>query len=63
MKDAWCLVTSDRDGAPRLLVQSYAKRRGIETSFRDLEDPRHRLGLSEPAYLTNLLLRTRICSL
>ena len=46
MKDSWCLVASDRDAAPRLLVQFYAKRWGIETSFRDLKDPRYGLGLS-----------------
>ena len=46
MKDAWCLVASDRNAAPRLLIQYYAKRWGIETSFRDLKDRRYGLGLS-----------------
>ena len=46
MNDAWCLVASDRNAAPRLLIQYYAKRWGIETSFRDLKDPRYGLGLS-----------------
>ena len=46
MKDAWCLVASDRNATPRLLIQYYAKRWGIETSFRDLKDPRYGLGLS-----------------
>ena len=51
MKDAWCLVASDRDAAPRFLVQLYAKRWGIETSFRDLKDPRYGLGLSQGHFL------------
>ena len=46
MNDAWCLVASDRNAAPRLLIRYYAKRWGIETSFRDLKDPRYGLGLS-----------------
>ena len=46
MKDSWCLVASDRNASPRLLIQYYAKRWGIETSFRDLKDPRYGLGLS-----------------
>ena len=46
MKDHWCLVASDENAAPRLLIQFYAKRWGIETSFRDLKDPRYGLGLS-----------------
>ena len=46
MKDVWCLVASDRNATPRLLIRYYAKRWGIETSFRDLKDPRYGLGLS-----------------
>ena len=46
MKDAWCLVASDRNVAPQVLIRYYAKRWGIETSFRDLKDPRYGLGLS-----------------
>ena len=46
MKDSWCLVASDPDAAPQRLTQYYAKRWGIETSFRDLKDPRFGLGLS-----------------
>ena len=46
MNDAWCLVASDRNAAPRLLIHYYAKRWGIETSFRDLKDPRYGLWLS-----------------
>ena len=46
MKDNWCLVASDPSAAPRVLIHYYAKRWGIETSFRDLKDPRYGLGLS-----------------
>ena len=46
MKDSWCLVASDPNAVPRLLIRYYAKRWGIETSFRDLKDPRYGLGLS-----------------
>ena len=46
MKDHWCLVASDPDATPRVLIHFYAKRWGIETSFRDLKDPRYGLGLS-----------------
>ena len=46
MKDSWCLVASDRDAAPQRLVKYCAKRWGIETSFRDIKDPRFGLGLS-----------------
>ena len=40
----WWPVTAN--APPRLLVQYYAKRWGIETSFRDLKDLRYGLGLS-----------------
>ena len=46
MKDSWCLVASDPNAAPRVLIHYYAKHWGIETSFRDLKDPRYGLGLS-----------------
>ena len=46
MKDSWCLVASDPDAPPQRLTQYYAKRWGIETSFRNLKDPRFGLGLS-----------------
>ena len=46
MKDCWCLVASDPNATPRVLIHFYAKRWGIETSFRDLKDSRYGLGLS-----------------
>ena len=46
VKDSWCLVANDRDAAPQRLVKYYSKRWGIETSFRDIKDPRFGLGLS-----------------
>ena len=46
MKDSWCLVASDRKAVPRTLIGYYAKRWGIETSFRDIKDMRFGMGLS-----------------
>jgi hypothetical protein len=46
MKDSWCLVASDRKAAPRTLIGYYAKRWGIEASFRDIKDMRFGMGLS-----------------
>ena len=36
MKEPWCLVASERRVGTRTLVRYYAKRWGIETSFRDI---------------------------
>lgn len=46
MKDSWCLVASDRKAGARTLIGYYAKRWGIETSFRDIKDMRFGMGLS-----------------
>ena len=46
MKDSWCLVASERNVAARTLIGYYAKRWGIETSFRDIKDMRFGMGLS-----------------
>jgi len=46
MKDSWCLVASDRKAVPRTLIGYYAKRWGIESSFRDIKDMRFGMGLS-----------------
>ena len=45
MKEPWCLVTSEREVATRTLIRYYAKRWGIETSFRDIKDMRFGMGL------------------
>ncbi|TFH46999.1 MAG: IS4 family transposase [Lysobacterales bacterium] len=46
MKEPWCLVASERTVAARTLIRYYAKRWGIETSFRDIKDLRFGMGLS-----------------
>ena len=46
MKEPWCLVSSKRLGA-RAMAALYAKRWGIETSFRDVKNPRFGMGLKE----------------
>ena len=46
MKEAWCVVTSERTVATRTVLRDYAKRWGIETSFRDIEDMRFAMGMS-----------------
>ncbi len=46
MKEPWCLVASDREAKARTLVGYYAKRWGIETSFRDIKDLRFGMGMS-----------------
>ena len=46
MKDSWCLVASDPKAAAGTLIKYYAKRWGIETSFRDIKDMRFGMGLS-----------------
>lgn len=46
MKTPWCLVASDLHAKARTLINYYAKRWGIEPSFRDTKDLRFGLGLS-----------------
>ncbi len=46
MKEPWRLVASERRGA-RAMAALYAKRWGIETSFRDVKNPRFGMGLKE----------------
>ena len=46
MKEPWCLVASERRSA-RAMAALYAKRWGIETSFRDVKNPRFGMGLKE----------------
>ena len=46
MKEPWCLVASERRVGTRTLVRYYAKRWGIETSFRDIKDIRFGMGMS-----------------
>ena len=46
MKEPWCVVASEAKVAPRTLIRYYAKRWGIETSFRDIKDMRFGMGIS-----------------
>ena len=46
MKEPWCLVSSERRGA-RAMAALYARRWGIETSFRDVKNPRFGMGMKE----------------
>ena len=46
MKEPWCLVASERGVGTRTLIRYYAKRWGIETSFRDIKDIRFGMGMS-----------------
>ena len=46
MKEPWCLVASERRVGTRTLVRYYAKRWGVETSFRDIKDIRFGMGMS-----------------
>ncbi len=61
MKEPWCLVASDAQVSAKTLVSYYAKRWGIEASFRDIKDMRYGMGLSwsrvsQPARRDRLLL-------
>jgi hypothetical protein len=47
MKAPWCLCTSLKDVKAKSLLAKYAKRWGIESSFRDTKDPRFGLGMGE----------------
>ena len=44
--EPWCLVASEGKVATRTLIRGYAKRWGIETSFRDIKDMRLGMGVS-----------------
>ena len=46
MKESWCVVASEEKIATRTLIRYYAKRWGIETSFRDIKDMRFAMGMS-----------------
>ena len=46
MKESWCVVASEETIATRTLIRYYAKRWGIETSFRDIKDMRFGMGMS-----------------
>ena len=46
MKESWCVVASEEKIATRTLIRYYAKRWGIETSFRDIKDMRFGMGMS-----------------
>ncbi len=45
MAEPWCVVASEEKVATRTLIRYYAKRWGIETSFRDLKDWRFGMGM------------------
>jgi len=45
MKEPWCLVASTADEPARVLINLYARRWGIECSFRDTKDLRFGMGL------------------
>ncbi|SNX50918.1 Transposase DDE domain protein [Vibrio thalassae] len=47
MKAAWFLASSRGDLAASKILDLYAKRWGIETTFRDIKDYRFGMGLSE----------------
>lgn len=46
MKEPWCLAASTTTETARTLVNYYAKRWGIESSFRDTKDLRFGMGMS-----------------
>ena len=46
MKESWCVVANEEKIATRTLLRYYAKRWGIETSFRDIKDMRFGMGMS-----------------
>ena len=45
MAEPWCVVASESQVPTRTLIRYYAKRWGIETSFRDLKDWRFGMGM------------------
>jgi len=46
MKEAWCLAVSDPEVKGAEAVNAYAKRWGIETSFRDIKDYKFGMGMA-----------------
>ena len=46
MKESWCVVASEEKIATGTLIRYYAKRWGIETSFRDIKELRFGMGIS-----------------
>jgi hypothetical protein len=46
MKDAWCLVVSDVTLGASDIVHLYGKRWGIETTFRNIKDPKFGMGMA-----------------
>lgn len=46
MKEPWCLAASTTTECARTLIDYYAKRWGIESSFRDTKDLRFGMGMS-----------------
>ena len=46
MKEPWCLAASTTTERARTLIDYYAKRWGIESSFRDTKDLRFGMGMS-----------------
>jgi hypothetical protein len=46
MKEPWCLATNLTDASARTLIDYYAKRWGIEPSFRDTKDLRFGMGMN-----------------
>ncbi len=47
MKEPWCLATNRDDDTTKTLLQTYAKRWGIECGFRDSKDPRFGMGMAQ----------------
>ena len=61
MAEPWCVVASDPEASAKKLVGYYARRWGIEASFRDIKDLRFGMGLaalrvSQPQRRDRLLL-------
>ena len=59
MKEPWCLAASDAKAAARIVIGYYAKRWGIETSFRDIKDLRFGMGMSA-IHISQPLRRDRL---
>jgi hypothetical protein len=59
MKEPWCIVASDQEDTGREIVKYYAKRWGIEPSFRDSKDLRFGMGLSK-THIRNTDRRDRL---
>lgn len=46
MKDAWCLISSHKERAPREIIELYGRRFTVEETFRDTKNLNFGLGLS-----------------